>query len=84
MICYTITHTVILYIYIGLKRELIAYQETLSTNDSVQNDTVDNQDTVMRTLTICKGKCPDLEKGTYHKLMNYAWHTQKIETCMQK
>ena len=40
-------------------------------------------DTVIRTLTIRKGPCPNKRKGIIHHLMNLAWHTRKIESILE-
>ena len=75
-------------LFIGLKREYKSFQENQSLIDNSEQDQSrqnihDIEDTVLRTLTIRKGKCPEEERGLYHKLLSLGWHTQKIETVLE-
>ena len=64
-----------------MKREYQSYQDNHSSSDQPQDN--DIEDTIIRTLTIRKGKCPEDQKGLYHKLLNYVWHTKKIESILE-
>ena len=72
-----------------MKREYKTYQDNHSSieiNESTDSSSVGPEhleDTVLRTLTIRKGKCPESSKGQYHKLMCLAWNTCKIETVLE-
>ena len=75
-------------LFIGLKREYKSFQENQSLIDNSEQDQSrqnihDIEDTVLRTLTIRKGKCPEEERGLYHELLSLAWHTRKIETILE-
>lgn len=58
-------------------------QESTDATSESRTDPQDIEDIVIRTLTIRKGKCPEEDKGSYHKLMSFAWHTQRIETILE-
>ena len=66
-----------------MKREYQSYQDNHSSSDSPQIQAHEIEDTIIRTLTIRKGKCPEEERGLYHKLLNYAWHTQRIKSILE-
>ena len=75
-------------LFIGLKREYKSFQENQSLIDNSEQDQSrqnihDIEDTVLRTLTIRKGKCPEEERGLYHKLLSLGWHTREIETVLE-
>ena len=73
---------------IGLKREQRESQEeehqasdSGTETDPDEDNNMDN--TVIRTLTIRKGPCPNKKKGIFHHLMNLSWHTRKIESVLE-
>lgn len=64
-----------------LKRELLAYQEDHHNNQEIDPDN-NEDDTIIRTLTICKGPFPNKRKGSFHHMLNLAWNRNKIETIL--
>ena len=76
-----------MFVIIGLKCERDEYETETSTNidqnsDEEQDDSSIVDETMIRTLTIRKGPCPNKRKGMIHHLMNLAWNTRKIETVL--
>ena len=73
---------------LGLKQEKIAYQDNQGSIDGEESipatpSPMNIEDTVLRTLTIRKGKCPEEDRGIYHKLLSLAWYPRKIETVLE-
>lgn len=48
-----------------------------------QHTSEDEQEVLMRTLAIKKGKCPEEVKGVYHKLLKLAYMPKSIETIYE-
>ena len=71
-----------------MKREQDEFAMSSNSDTDIDNDEAtindDNnmEDTVIRTLTIRKGPCPNKRKGIIHHMMNLAWNTRKIETIL--
>ena len=71
-----------------MKQEKLNYQDNQGSVDgeesmSSTSNPMNIEDTVIRTLTIRKGKCPEEDRGLYHKLLSLAWYPRKIETILE-